>query len=193
MLQLSRFPCATLCLVAAVGVGSATVARGEDPTVQPDSALQQPRQAEDFADPMRQWLDEVKAQRQAWEARRQAAKEAANARRRLTDPWGAAQQEARDKDNQRRRDAMRDQVERDREMFLNQWSWQGSNRWEPDLPPPAHSPNVAPELSPIAPESMTLNPPRSAQDLAQDPTQHSDESSAYSPSGWNNRWYYRGY
>ena len=195
MLQLSRFPRTTLCLVAAFAVGSATAARGEDLVVQPDSTLQAPRQTGDYADPMRQWLDDVKAQRQAWEARRQAAKEAINARRRLNDPWGAAQKEAREMENQRRRDAMLEQIERDREAFRNQGPWQGGNLWEPGPPPPGYSAqsDTAPQLDPVAPASTALNPPQPAEDPTQAPTQHPDEPSTYSPSGWDNRWYYRGY
>lgn len=195
MLQLSRIPRTTLCLVAALAAGSAAVAHGEDLTVQPDSTLQPPRQSGDYADPMRQWLDDVKAQRQAWEARRQATKEAINARRRLNDPWGAAQKEAREKENQRRHDAILEQVERNREAFRNQGPWQDPSRWEPGPPPPGYSaqPDTVHQLDPLAPGSTALNPPYSAQDPAQDSTQHPDEPNAYSPSGWDNRWYYRGY
>ena len=59
------------------------------------------------------WLDEVRAQRRAREERRRAAKEAMDARRRWIDPWGAAQQEAREQEVQRRRGAFLEQIERE--------------------------------------------------------------------------------
>ena len=59
------------------------------------------------------WLDEVRAQRQAWELRRQSAREAFEARRRLADPHGAAYQE----DIRQRREARQQRLEQERERL----------------------------------------------------------------------------
>jgi hypothetical protein len=61
------------------------------------------------------WLDEVRAQRQAWEARRQAAKESADAHRRMIDPWGAALHEALEREAQARREALANRAEQRRQ------------------------------------------------------------------------------
>jgi hypothetical protein len=130
--------------------------------------------------PMNQWLDEVRAQRQAWEERRQAAKEALDARRRWIDPWGAAQKEARDKETQRRRDAFREQIERDRELFRNRSPWAAqSGPWQ-EAPPGTE--NLAPDAG--APAESPIAPP----------PEEDVPGSPYPPlPGWDNRWYYRGY
>jgi hypothetical protein len=60
------------------------------------------------------WLDEVRAQREAAEARRKAAQEAADARYRAFDPWGAAEFEALETEAEAHRDALRAIVERRR-------------------------------------------------------------------------------
>jgi hypothetical protein len=141
-------------------------------------------------DPMRQWLDEVRAQRQAWEARRQAAKDAVNARRRLNDPWGAAEHEAREKESQRRRDAVLERAERDRDAFLGQPPWENANLWESGPPPPLPGQRTTPEASP-QPDAVGSNNP--APSPAQTPGEQRGDPAPYSPSGWDNRWYYRGY
>lgn len=79
-----------------------------------------------------QWLDAVRAQRQAWEERRRAAREATDARRRLHSPRA----EALHQEQQRRHDAFLGQIERDREYFLGQGPWQ--------TPPAAANPEAAP-------------------------------------------------
>lgn len=66
---------------------------------------------------LRPWLDEVRAQRQAWEGRRRAADD-----RRRTDPW-AAQRDAREQEALHRRDAIRHRIARDRELFRNYGPW----------------------------------------------------------------------
>ena len=81
-----------------------------------------PRLAPD-PDPMNRWLDEVRAQRQAWQERRRVTKEAIDARRRWIDPWGAAQHQAREKETQRRREAFHDQIARERQAFREQGPW----------------------------------------------------------------------
>lgn len=65
----------------------------------------------DPAAPDTPWLAEVRAQRQAAEARHQANRAAFAARRRALDPWGAAQHEAREEAFERRREARREQLE----------------------------------------------------------------------------------
>lgn len=136
------------------------------------------------ADPLDQWLDEVKAQRRAWEERRRAAKEAVNARRRWTDPWGVAQHEAREKESQRRHDAMLEQIERDRDAFRNQVPWQTPETWEAGPPPPSSQP------TPHGSQPEAGGSEQAARGAtAQSPT----APPAYPPSGWDNRWYYRGY
>jgi hypothetical protein len=124
-----------------------------------------------YTDPVDQWLEEVKAQRRAREERRRAAREAIIARRRLTDPWGAAHQEAHEQESQRRHDVMMEQIERDREAFREQGPWQ--------TPGPMDQPPASPTPGAPAPEAGDAQPPAAAP--------------AYPPSGWNNRWYYRGY
>ena len=58
-----------------------------------------------------QWLDEVRAQREAWEAQRKAARQASNARLRMFDPWGAAQLNALDRESESHRRAARNRSE----------------------------------------------------------------------------------
>ena len=128
-------------------------------------------------EPVRGWLDEVRAQRQAREQRRHAAKEAMDARRRWIDPWGAAQQEAREQEVQRRRDAFLQKIEREREVFRNQIPWTPQDHpWQGEIAEPA------PEF-PIAPET----------DSGGTPGQALPSPSPYALPGWDNHWYYRGY
>jgi hypothetical protein len=124
--------------------------------------------------PVDQWLDEVRAQREAWETRRRAAKEALDARRRWIDPWGAAQKEAREKEHQRRREAFREQIERDRESLYGQAPWAAQPpQWQEQSPGAPPEPGTAPsDASPPAEGEPTPYPPL---------------------PGWDNRWYYRGF
>lgn len=94
------------------------------------------------ADPALPWLDEVRAQRKAVEERRKAAREAIDARRRLSDPWGAAQKEAREDDLRRRRQAHLERMEQEREMFRGQAPDQPPAPWPaiPDPPPAPFAP-----------------------------------------------------
>jgi hypothetical protein len=64
-----------------------------------------------------QWLDEVRAQRQASEARREETRKALDARHRWIDPWGAAQREAREREIEQRRHALQERIEQEREQF----------------------------------------------------------------------------
>lgn len=162
----------TLCLVA-LPAGTSLADPQHDPTGAEFQGTHPYRSGAmpDYSDPLPQWLDEVKAQRQAWEERRRAAKEAVHARRRQHDPWGAAQHEAREQESQRRRDAIIEQFERDRDTF--QAPWAGPR----DQGPPSPQPDTgAPQ--PTVPDSTALNPA---------------DPGSYPPSGWDNRWYYRGY
>jgi hypothetical protein len=164
----------TLCLVVLAG-DTALADDQRDPTAaefQGEPAYRSGAMP-DYSAPLPQWLDEVKAQRQAWEERRRAAKEAIHARRRQSDPWGAAQHEAREQESQRRHDAIIEQFERDRDTFHNPAPWPGPRDQGPPPPQPAAG---APQ--PTAPDSTALNP---------------DDPGRYPPSGWDNRWYYRGY
>ena len=126
-----------------------------------------------------QWLDEVRAQRQAREERRRAAKEALGARRRWIDPRGAAQQEAWERETKRRRDAFMEKVERDREAFRNHAPWG---------PAPTPWRNEAPDHDPDTALHSPSNP-----DTAEASGQTLTREEPYSLPGWDNRWYYRGY
>jgi hypothetical protein len=171
--------------VTATTVGGLGVGRADEATTAPRPTTEQVSpQPSGYADPLDQWLDEVKAQRRVWKERRRAAKEAINARRRLTDPWGAAQQEAREKESQRRHDAMLEQVERDRDAFRNQGPWQSADPWEQGPPPPSQPAPSGPE-----PEAFGVSNRAATGGTPPVPA----EPAAYPPSGWDNRWYYRGY
>ncbi len=166
-----------LLLLGAMTAGSVTATPRDDAAAAGGSAAEQAiPQPGRYADPVDQWLEEVKAQRRAREERRRAAKEAINARRRLTDPWGAAHQEAHEQENQRRHDAMMEQIERDRETFREQGPWQGSGPMDLGPPPP-----------PVPPPSSSGTQPEAGG------SQGPAATPAYPPSGWDNRWYYRGY
>jgi hypothetical protein len=125
---------------------------------------------------MTPWLDEVRAQRQAWEDRRETARSAFEARRRANNPRAAAQQEAWEEDVRRRRAARLEWMDQERERFrqlgpaippmseLGAWPW-------PKEPP------GSPESGPGA----TLAPPVAP------------EESLFVPPGWDNHWYFRGF
>ncbi|WP_141699075.1 hypothetical protein [Candidatus Thiosymbion oneisti] len=124
--------------------------------------------------PVRRWLDEVRAQRQKIrQERRRAAREA----RRRIDPWGAARQEIREQETQRRHDTFLEHIERDRETFRNQVPWQlRQSPWQeetsgfsaPPLPSPADAATGA--SGQASPQTLT-----------------------YPLPGWDNPWYYRGW
>jgi hypothetical protein len=129
-------------------------------------------------EPYNQWLDEVRAQRQAREERRRAAKEAIDARRRWIDPWGAAEQEAREQEVQRRRDAFKEKIEREREVFRTQTPWSPPRApWEDSPTEPESAQTAGTEAGTSAPLEQPVAPP----------------PLPYTPPGWDNRWYYRGY
>jgi hypothetical protein len=128
-------------------------------------------------EPVHRWLDEVRAQRQAREERRRAAKEAMEARRRWIDPWGAAQQEAREQELQRRRDALKEKIEREREAFRSQVPWgPQQNPWQDEATGPGPDFPAVPDADTAGPPEQPLAPP-----------------TPYALPGWDNHWYYRGY
>ena len=129
---------------------------------------------------VQQWLDEVRAQRRAREERRRAAKEARDARRRLIDPWGAAQMEARAEQHKRRRDAFREEIDRKREALRSQAPW---------ATPPSRWPEAPKESTALesSTDSGTVPEPL-------EPEEPGNSRHPYLPlPGWDNRWYYRGY
>jgi len=128
-------------------------------------------------EPLHQWLDEVRAQRQIREERRRAAKEAMDAHRRWIDPWGTAQKEVREQENQRRRKAFMEHIERDRETLRNQIPW----RFEPG--PWQQETHPLPAQPPSSPGADAL-------DIT---GQTASSASPFALPGWDNRWYYRGY
>lgn len=134
-----------------------------------------PSQAPDpMDDPALPWLDEVRAQRRAVEERRKAAREAIDARRRLSDPWGAAQKDAREDDLRRRRQAHLERMEQEREMIRGQAPAQPPAPW-PAIPDPPPPPGPAAGDNPLGPAYPTPPP------------------APFAPPGWDNYWYYRGY
>jgi hypothetical protein len=90
------------------------------------------------------WLEEVRAQREAWEARRRAVKEAANAQHRQVAPWSAARHEALDRAAEARRDALKNQAEQRRQAAeqqhdahrqeLERLLWERNRPWPPYHP-----------------------------------------------------------
>lgn len=124
-------------------------------------------------EPVRRWLDEVRAQRQIRQERRRAAQEV----RRRIDPWGAARQERQEQETQRRHDAFLEHIERDREAFRNQGPWQlRQGPWQEEASGFSAPPSQPPADAAAGASGQT--PPRT-------PT--------YPLPGWDNRWYYRGF
>lgn len=142
-------------------------------------------------DPGTRWLDEVRAQRQAWEERRRANREAFEARRRMADPWGSAQHEAWEDEVERRREARRQQHEQERGLFRGLGASDPPPPWpadqvQPQGAYPAPSARGGPQGDPpsVPPDSLgpgIVYPPGSP------------PSGPYSPQDWDNLWYYRGY
>jgi hypothetical protein len=134
------------------------------------------------------WLEEVRAQRRAAEERRESAREAFEARRRQSDPWGAAQLEAREQEQKRRREARLKRIEEERGRFralgpTEPPRWGLGSHQAPPLP--AYPPFPGPPLG-AAPESGPVDEPGVLAPLA-------PPSGSYSPQDWDNLWYYRGY
>ncbi|NCC28952.1 MAG: hypothetical protein EOM22_12625 [Gammaproteobacteria bacterium] len=117
------------------------------------------------------WLDEVRAQRQAWEARREATRSAYEARRRASNPRAAAQQEAWEEDVRRRRAARLDRMDQDLEIFRSLGPGQP--------PPPWPWVTGMPTLPEIGSGPATPGAP--------------GDTPIYAPPGWDNHWYFRGF
>jgi hypothetical protein len=115
------------------------------------------------------WLDEVRAQRQAWEARREENRSAFEARRRAHNPRGAAQQEAWEEETRRRRSERLERLDQERAYF---WGLG---------PAPA---------APWPPWPNDLDPPGLAESL--DGPRRMDVPD-FVPQGWDNLWYFRGF
>ncbi|HSO81095.1 hypothetical protein [Thiocapsa sp.] len=117
------------------------------------------------------WLDEVRAQRQAWETRREATRSAYEARRRANNPRAAAQQEAWEEDVRRRRADRLERMDQERELFRS---------LGPDqLPPPWPWVTGMPTLPEIGSGATSPDTP--------------GEESIFAPPGWDNHWYFRGF
>jgi hypothetical protein len=141
--------------------------------------------------PATPWLDEVRAQRHAWEERRQTTRNAFEARRRLADPRAAAYREAREEDVRRRREARMQRMEQDREFFRG--LSQPPRPWHESQDPLSATP---PRDSKETPDHLTetrapATEGQSAGTIVSPPaaTLHTP----YSPATWDNLWYYRGY
>lgn len=117
------------------------------------------------------WLDEVRAQRQAWEARREATRNAYEARRRATNPRAAAQQEAWEEDVRRRRAARLERMDQEFEIFRS------LRPGQPPLPWPWVT--GMPTLPELGSGPTTPGTP--------------GDTPIYAPPGWDNHWYFRGY
>ncbi|MBK1720918.1 hypothetical protein CKO23_01455 [Thiocystis violacea] len=113
------------------------------------------------------WLDEVRAQRHAWEARRKAAREEYTARRRLNNPRGSAHQEIWEEDLRRRRAERQERIDQQREHFLSL----------PPGQPAADRPDDG--------GATSADPQSTEYPGASDPM--------FTPPGWNNLWYFRGF
>lgn len=153
----------SLLLVAALAAATGWAA---EPTA---SSPSQP-----VEEPGSPWLEDVRAQRQAWETRRRAAKEAIEARRRWQDPWATAEQEAREEEIQRRRDEWLERIDRNREAFRSQGPW-----YVRAGPPPTQSAES---------DRLTAQPAERAS-----ASLHDWQPPHYPPQGWDNGWYYKGY
>lgn len=133
------------------------------------------------------WLDEVRAQRQAREARRQSAREAFEARRRLTDPRGAAHQDAWEEEVRRRREARMQRIEQDRERF------RGLGPPPPWPEPQGGGAAPPPALLPDRPTGDTASRDGTSPGGAPRYPPGTPAPGTYVPPDWDNLWYYRGY
>jgi hypothetical protein len=127
---------------------------------------------QDYPAPYIQWLEEVRAQRRAWEAERE---EARKARRRWIDPWGAEKREAMERDAEQRREAAKNFAEQQRESRRNPSIWR--------YPYGGYTPFESPADWP-RPEENDIGPA---------PSQTDNPAGTNYPPGWNNPWFYRGY
>ncbi len=145
------------------------------------------------------WLDEVRTQRQAAEARRQANRESFEARRRANDPWGAAQHEAWEDGVQRRRDARKQRIEQDRDYFRGMgrvppdpWSapWNDTPTGSRHESATTGAPPLSDPFRTAAPNRGAAPPPPGPADVDSPPP---PGTQIYGPQDWNNLWYFRSY
>jgi hypothetical protein len=141
--------------------------------------------------PETRWLDEVRAQRRAWEERRQAARDTFEARRRLNDPRGAAHQEAWEEDVRRRRETRLQRMEQDREYFrgLRQPPFPWYQLQGPASGPSRQVPDWVPNQPPEPPGAGTGDPSTGTDFYPPAAAQ----TGPFSPDHWDNLWYFRGY
>jgi hypothetical protein len=178
---------------------------GTTPTADPSAPARLPAPALPITiaqaavgEPPTPWLDEVRTQRQAAEARRQANRESFEARRRANDPWGAAQHEAWEDGVQRRREARKQRIEQDRGYFRGMAPMPPDPWAEPstDATASRHESTTA-GTTPLGDPFRAADPNRGATPL---PPGAADRNAPpppgtrnYAPQDWNNLWYFRGY
>lgn len=112
------------------------------------------------------WVDEVRAQREAWEARRDAARQAHETRLRLNNPRGAAHRDAWAEELRQRRQEQQEWIDQERSRFI----------------PPGPAPFTALGTRPA---EKTEEPPAPSELPLGEPL--------FPPPGWNNLWYFRSY
>lgn len=175
--------------------GASFIPAGEGPTSEGPSNARAPEGATAL-DPGTRWLDEVRAQRQAWEERRKASREAFEARRRIADPWGAAQHEAWEDEVERRREALRLHREEDWEPFRGLGRSQPPPPWPEGMEPQGSYP-VPAAPGAVVGDPATADRPPSGFPEPQLPgivyPPGAPPRGPYSPQDWDNLWYYRGY
>lgn len=112
------------------------------------------------------WLDEVRAQREAWEARRSVVREQYEQRRRAHHPRGGVQPPSWEEDLRRRRAERQERIDQDRAVF---------RRFGPEVWWPPRT--FADQESEVSDRSEARSP----------------EPPPVYPPGWDNLWYFRGY
>lgn len=177
--------------------GASSAAPGQGPRSE-DSPDGRPPPVVPAPDPSTRWLDEVRAQRQAWEERRKASREAFEARRRLADPWGAAQHETWEDEVERRRDARRQYREQERELFRGLGPSDPPPPWPETMEPQGYPAQIPPPPPGSPPgDAATADGLQSgygeplAPGIVYPPG--TPPRGPYSPQDWDNLWYYRGY
>lgn len=152
--------------------GSATITPRPPPPG--PSFFIEPRRAEsNSSSTVPPWLEEVRAQRHALREQRRAAH---HARQEALDPIGTAQRDERKELHRRRQEEMRERIETERRLYLNQGPW-----FAPLIPRPPPA-----ELDPLARGSLS----RQDSTRGEQPSHGGDRRA---PSDWNNLWYYNGW
>lgn len=155
-----------------------------------------PPQGMSAPDPSTRWLDEVRAQRKAWEERRRASREAFEARRRLADPWGAAQHEVWEDEVERRREARR--LQREQEHLRDLGPSDPPLPWPEAVYPHGFPGRIPPPTAGSPPSASATAEGRGAAPGEPLPPgiiypPDTPLRGSYSPQDWDNLWYYRGY